>query len=205
MLTLKQIRYNFTTCAPKHGPNGPNGALVSKPTPSTLYEAKTMSLEQSIDELNATVKALAAAVEAATGVLVALGGASGKPAGTPPAASTPAPRAPGRPKAAAPAPTPAPAPAPAEDEGLGGDDDTGLGDDDGGLGGDDSAGGVTGEQAKAAVLAYRDKAIKVKGKEEGMTLTRQLMKKHVAALDDIDDSNASAVHTAFTTALGKLK
>lgn len=155
-----------------------------------------MSLEQSIDELNATMKTLTAAIEAATGVFVALGGASGKAAGTPPAASTPATR--GRPKAAA---TPAPAPD-AADEGFG--DDGGLGGDDGGLGGDDTA-GVTGEQAKAAVIAYRDKAVKLKGKEEGLNLTRSMMKKYVAALDDIDDSNASEIHKAFTSAITKLK
>lgn len=160
-----------------------------------------MSLEQSIEKLTA-------AIEAATGVLVALGALpSGKPAATPAAtpaaapATEPAKRGPGRP-----AKTPAPAPAPAADDGgLGGDDDGGLGggDDDGGLGGGEPT--VTVEEAKAAVLAYRDKAIKVKGKDDGLSATRTLMKKYVPTLDDIKDENAAEVHAAFTKEIAKLK
>lgn len=149
-----------------------------------------MSLEQAIEKLTA-------AIEAATGVLVTLQAAAGKAAPSTPA-STPAPApARGRPPKA---PPPAPAPT---DEGLGGDDDSGLGgDDDGGLGGGETT--VTGEEAKAAVLAYRDKAIKLKGKDEGLKATRELMKKHVQALDDINDENAADIHKAFTAAIGKL-
>jgi hypothetical protein len=157
-----------------------------------------MSFEQSIDQLTAAVKALSAAVEAHTGVLVAHGGAAGKPAAAPPPAS----RASGKGKAAAPAPAPAPAPA-AEDGGLG---DDGFGDDDdGGLGGDDTATeAISAEDAKAVVLAYRDKAVKTKGREEGLNLARSLMKKHVQAIDDIDAKNAAEIHKAFTAALAKL-
>lgn len=156
-----------------------------------------MSLEQAIDKLTA-------AIEAATGVLVTLGAANKAAAGTP----APTPAAPpaaskgaaGKGKAAS-----TPAPPPAADEGLGGDDG-GLGGDDGGLGGDDELpAGVTPEEAKAAVLAYRDKAIKLKGKDDGLNLTRTAMKKFVAALDEINDENAAEIHKAFTAAVAKLK
>lgn len=153
-----------------------------------------MSLEQSIEKLTA-------AIEAATGVLVTQG-AAGKATGAPAAAAAPAPRGPGRQaKGAA-----APAPAPATDEGLDGGlgaDDGGLGADDGGLGGEEAA--ISGEEAKKVVLAYRDKVVKLKGSEEGLNLTRQLMKKHVAALADISDDNAAEIHKTFTAALSKLK
>jgi len=158
-----------------------------------------MSLEQAIEKLTA-------ALEAATGVLVALGATpkAAAPAAAAPAASTPAPApAKGSKKAAA----PAPAAPPADDGGgLGGDgDDGGLGGDDGGLGGDDDGPTVSPEEAKAAVLAYRDKAIKVKGKDEGLSATRTLMKKHVQSLDEIKDANAAEVHAVFTAAIAKLK
>ena len=157
-----------------------------------------MSLEQSVDKLTAAVAAATAAIEAATGVLVTLA-AAGKGGGPPPTTPPPAPR--GRPpKNSAASPPP---PAEPADEGLG--DDGGLGDDDGGLGGDDATPAVSAEQAKAAVLAYRDKAIKLKGKEEGLAATRKLMKAHVAALEDIDDEKAAEVHKAFTDAIAKLK
>lgn len=148
-----------------------------------------MSLEQAIEKLTA-------ALEAATGVLVTQAATDKAPAAT----SAPAPaegkQRPGR----------KPAAAPAADEGGGLDDeaDGGLGGGlDEGLGGDE--GGVTVEQAKAAVLAFRDRAIALKGKDEGLSATRTLMKKYVAALDDIDDEKAAAVHAAFTTAISKLK
>lgn len=153
-----------------------------------------MSLEQSIEKLTA-------AIEAFTGVLVTQG-AVGKAAGAP-AAAAPAPRAPGRQaKGAA-----APAPVPAADEGLDsglGADDGGLGADDGGLGSDEAP-AISGEEAKKVVLAYRDKVVKLKGTDEGLNLTRQLMKKHVAALNDISDENAAEIHKTFTAALSKLK
>jgi hypothetical protein len=149
-----------------------------------------MSLEQAIEKLTA-------ALEAATGVLVTQAATGKAPAAT----SAPAPaegkQRPGR----------KPAAAPAADEGGGLDDEAdggGLGGGlDEGLGGDES--GVTVEQAKAAVLAFRDRAIALKGKDEGLSATRTLMKKYVAALDDIDDEKAAAVHAAFTTAISKLK
>ena len=148
-----------------------------------------MSLEQAIEKLTA-------AIEAATGVLVALG------AKAPGAAAAPAAAAPEAPKRGRPATKTTAA---ADDAGLGGDDG-GLGGDDGGLGGGLGGDeGATPEEAKAAVLAYRDKAIKLKGKDEGLNATRTLMKKHVAALDDINADNAAAVHAAFTTAITKLK
>ena len=153
-----------------------------------------MSLEQSIEKLTA-------AIEAATGVLVALGSTGKAPAAV---ATAPAPtveagakRGPKPGKAAA---APPPEPEAGLNEGL----DGGLDGDDGGLGAE-STSSVTIEAAKAAVLAYRDKAIKLKGKDEGLNATRTLMKKHVNALDDIDDENAATVHAAFTTALSKLK
>lgn len=153
-----------------------------------------MSLEQAIEKLTA-------AIEAATGVLVTLG-AVGKVAGAPASTPAPAPAPAPAPKVGRPAKAPpAPAPAPV---------DEGLGDDDGGLGEDNGLGGadepvVTVEEAKAAVLAYRDKAIKTIGKDEGLNTTRALMKKYVAALDDISDENAAEIYKAFTAAVSKIK
>lgn len=150
-----------------------------------------MSLEQSLDKLTA-------AIEAATGVLVALGAAGVKPAADKPAGDKPATTTTGKGKPAA----TKPADKPADDGGLGGDDG-GLGGGDEGLGGDETT--VTGDEAKAAVLAYRDKLIKLKGKEEGLSMTRTLMKKHVASLDDINDDNAAAIKAAFDAASAKVK
>jgi hypothetical protein len=174
--------------------------VSSNPMSSTLYEArKTMSLEQAIDKLTA-------AIEAATGVLVTLGAVSKATGSTPAPTPAPTPRPPGRPKgstAAAAAAAAAPTPEPAANEEL---DESGGLDDDSGLGGDDSGEpGLTAEDAKAAVLAYRDKAIKTLGKEEGLNATRALMKKYVAALDDISADNAAEIHKAFAAALPKLK
>lgn len=154
-----------------------------------------MSLEDSINKLTA-------ALEAATGALIAASAKAGATvaAAPAPATQTPPKRGPGRPKAET------AAPADAGDGGLGADDgglDGGLGEDDGGLGGGEPA--VTPEDAKTAVLAYRDKAIKLKGKDAGLGETRALMNKFVKSLDDIKDDNAAAVKKAFDDAVAKLK
>lgn len=165
-----------------------------------------MALEQLIEKLTA-------AIEAHTGVLVTMGGLSTKaqekdpietktngaaaPNGNGATATQPTPpkRGPGRPPAAPKAPVVEP---PSEDEGLGDDDDFG------GSGLDEEL-SVTAEQGRAAVLAYRDKAIKVKGKDEGLSKTRALMKKYVANLDEITADNAAEIKTEFDAAIAKLK
>lgn len=160
-----------------------------------------MSLEASIEKLTA-------AIEAATGVLVALGAGGVKASA---AASAPAPAAAAAPAAEAPKrgrPTgsgkaAAPAPAPAADDGGLGEDDGGLGGDDGGLGGGEEA--VTPEQAKDAVFAYRDKACKLKGRDNGLAETRTLMRKFVASVDAISADNAGEIFKAFNDAAAKLK
>lgn len=140
-----------------------------------------MSFETAIEKLTA-------AIEAATGVLVATG-AGAAPRSEPKTATVVSTNGAAKPKPAAKVEEP--------------DDDGGLGDDDDALGGD---AGPTAESAKAAVFAYRDKAIALLGsKEEALSSTRALMRKHVQSVDEIDDSNAAAVEAAFTAAMGKLK
>lgn len=175
-----------------------------------------MSIEQSLEKLTA-------AIEAVTGVLVAMqGGASAaitevKVAAPKVAADAPAEAAPtagkrGRPaKAAAPAPSSkmnanGHAAASSESDGFALDDDDALGEGDD-LGGDDLGGvdEVSADEAKGAILAYRDAAVKIKGKDAGLAQTRAIMKKFVSSLDEVTAANAALIHKTFTAESARLK
>jgi hypothetical protein len=168
-----------------------------------------MSFEQSIEKLTA-------AIEAATGVLVTSlgtriappvtappGQQESKPNGAANGSAEPPKRGKGRPAATV---TPIKAEESPDDDTLGGEDDDELGGmDDDELGSDDAP-GVTVEEARTALMTFRDAAVKaLGGKEEGLAATRVIMKKFIAKVDDLNSDNAAAVHKAFTEALPKLK
>ena len=177
-----------------------------------------MTFENSLDRLTA-------AIEALTGVLVTMGDkpptdpvalhavstapATNGAAGPPLVAS----KRRGRPPKAVPVALPTP-PAPNEatvpaapqevlpfdDDDLGMDDeyDDALGDSlDGDTPDSPASPSVTAKEAKEAVFAYRDKLIALKGKDQGIATARSLLRQHVQSVDDINDSNAAAIHAAF--------